>query len=95
MLNIMEMLYDGKIDPEEAVTVWKEKPYKDIIKKHSEIIGCLKQKLSEEDIKLLDDCADLEAHRSSMYTFANFSYAFKLGVILMCEVFMDNNVLIE
>ncbi len=95
MLNIMEMLYDGKIDPAEAVTVCNEDSYKDIIKKQTETVGYLKQKLSEEDSRRLDDYTELEFQRSSMYAYANFRYAFKLAVMLMCEVFMDNEVLTD
>lgn len=94
MRKIIEMLYDGKIDPEEAVDL-NDSAYQAIIKKQEDAEKYLKQKLSAEDIERLDEYSDLEFERSSMCAYANFRYALKLGVLLMCEIFMDNDILQE
>ncbi len=85
------MLYDGKIDPAEAVDV-TDAVYQEIIKKHADAEKYLKQRLSEEDIGQLDKYSDLEFERSSIYAYRNFRYGFKLATLLMCDLFIDNTV---
>ncbi len=89
MRTVLEMLYDGKIDPAEAVDV-TDAVYQEIIKKHADAEKYLKQRLSEEDICQLDKYSDLEFERSSIYAYRNFRYGFKLATLLMYDLFIDN-----
>ncbi|MNJ42219.1 hypothetical protein D3C77_371770 [compost metagenome] len=50
-----------------------------------------RQKLSEEDYKLLEAMLDLQGESNSMHSSATFVHGFKLGAAMMIEVLNGNN----
>ncbi len=94
MKKIIKMLYEGKIDPSGYVS--PDNPeYQNIMDQEKEILDYLRQKLAEEDTERLNDLHTLSVDSTFQYAYAYFSYAFKLGMRLACEVFMDDRIFME
>ena len=86
MKSILQALYDGEIFPDELI-VPKDPEYRPIHRKISAEKEYLKQKLTEEDYKRLEKIDNLLCQATSMSAYEAFSYGFKLGAILMIEIF--------
>lgn len=94
MKSILQGLYDGEIFPNELI-VPKDKAYRSV----SNTIGTkkeyIKSKLSEEAYKSFEELVDLYRQSSSMEAEASFLYGFRLGSMLMIEVFTGEEKLIN
>lgn len=86
MNSILQGLYDGEIFPDEQI-VPKDPEYRSMSKKLGEQKAYFKQKLSEEDSKKFEEFDDLYCQTRSMDSEASFMYGFRLGAMLMIEVF--------
>ncbi len=94
MVKIIEMLYDGKIDP--SGYVGSDNPdLQKMIRKSINEWKVFRQNMSEEDAKRFDDLDDLDVNLTFKYAYEYFSYGFKLAVRLMCEVFADDRIFEE
>lgn len=88
MSNILEQLYFGEIRPEEVI-VPKNREYRTLNNKISNSMEQLKMKLSETDMELLEETFDLLSRSSSMYSTEVFIYGFKMGALMINEVFAN------
>ncbi|GIO42786.1 DUF6809 family protein [Paenibacillus apis] len=88
MSNILEQLYFGEIRPEEVI-VPKNPEYISLNNKISNSKEHLKMKLSENDMELLEETFDLLGRSSSIYSTEVFIYGFKMGALMITEVFAN------
>ncbi|MCM3038777.1 hypothetical protein M3201_03560 [Paenibacillus motobuensis] len=88
MSNILEQLFFGEIRPEEVI-VPKNPEYRSLSNEISNSKEQLKMKLSENDIELLEETFDLLDRSSSMYSTEVFIYGFKMGALMITEVFAN------
>jgi len=94
MKSILQGLYDGEVFPSELI-LSKDPEYLTV---HSKISGereYFKQKLSEEDGKRLEEFDNLYSRTNSMDSEASFLYGFRLGAMLMVEVFTEKEELVR
>lgn len=94
MKSILEELYDGKIFPEEQI-VPKDHNYRPLNEKISELLEEWKKKLSEDDYYQLESFLELCSESSSMEASESFVYGFKLGALIMVEVFTGRGDLVR
>jgi cytochrome c553 len=87
MKSILEELYYGKVYPAEASAASSEEFMREN-KKSNEFMETLTKKLSEDDFKALDEYLSQRNVTSSLTQVQVFKYAFKLGSLIMTEVFM-------
>ena len=88
MKSILQLLYNGEIFPSELI-IPKGPEYRQINKKIEEE----KQKLSEEDCKRFEELDDLCCQSYSMRAKESFLYGFKLGALIIAEVFTGQSQL--
>ncbi len=88
MRKILEDFFYGKLYPYEKVVPQKPE-YLNTHNKISEIEETLKSKMQAEDYKLIERIECLFGESSTLYGESCFSYGFKIGILLMCEVFSD------
>lgn len=94
MKTILEELYDGNIYPDELI-IPKDPGYNPINQKISDMLEMWKKKLSEDDYKQFEMFMDLRCEASSMEVSASFIYGFKLGALIMIEVFAGKEELVR
>lgn len=90
MNNILKQLYNGEIYPSEQI-VPTDPEYRPLELKISNERTALKKKLSKEDGERLEELGNMYLTSSTYISYANFSHGFKLGVLLMLEVFDSGN----
>jgi len=86
MKSILKELFDGNVYPSELI-VPKSSQYHETNQKISDEQDYFKGKLSEDDRKRLEELGNLYCQSTDIDSFESFSYGFKLGVMLMVEVF--------
>jgi len=86
MKSILQGLYAGEVYPDELIMP-KDPEYWPMNKKIGEQRAYFKQKLSEEDYRKLEEFDSLHSQASSMDSEASFIYGFRLGAMLMIEIF--------
>ena len=86
MKSILQGLYAGEVYPDELIMP-KDPEYQPVNMKISEQKAYFKQKLSEEDYRKLEEFDNLCGRSSSMDSEASFIYGFRLGAMLMIELF--------
>ena len=94
MKSILEELYDGKVFPDEQI-VPKDHNYGPLNEKVSELLEEWKKKLSEDDYYQLESLFELSSELSSMEASESFVYGFKLGALIMVEVFSGRGDLVQ
>ncbi len=85
-MSILETWYNGELYPGEEI-VSRNPGYRPLGEKIGKEREYFKSKLSPEDKERFEEWDGLLLTSSSMNSYANFSYGFKLGALLMCEVF--------
>ena len=85
-MGILEKLYNGQIYPFEEI-VPQDKEYRTTNRKISEIREYFYENLSPEDREKFEEMNKLSRESAHMEFYANFAYGFRLGVLLMCDVF--------
>lgn len=88
MKSIMQAIYNGTINPSEFI-LSEDPEYRSANQKIGEIKTYLKDRLSEEDSKRFTELDDLFNQVISMDSESSFCYGFKLGTLLMIEVFTE------
>lgn len=86
MKNIIEELYYGNLHPEERI-VPTDPEYRPLNRKVSKLIEEAKERLLENDFATLEQILDLTSDSSSMVTSASFVEGFRMGALVMVEVF--------
>ncbi|MNI97505.1 hypothetical protein D3C73_1561670 [compost metagenome] len=61
--------------------------YRLLNRKISDLMEELKQRFSEDDFKVLEEILDLNGESNSMLTSEAFVQGFRMGVLVMIEVF--------
>lgn len=86
MKRILEELYRGNLNPEERM-IPTDPEYRQINRKLSELMVEAKQRFSEDDFKTLEEILDLHGESSSMVASEAFGQGFRMGALVMVEVF--------
>ena len=94
MKTILEELYDGNIYPDELI-ISKNPEYKLLNKRISEMLSMWKKKLSEDDYNQLEKLLDVCSQSSSLEISESFLYGFRLGSLIMVEVFTGKDELVR
>lgn len=84
-MSILEDLYNGKIYPFESI-VPQDKAYRTTNREISEMREYFAAKLSQEDKEKFKRLNDLIHQSTYMESYENFTYGFRLGVLIMCDV---------
>lgn len=85
-MSVLREWYCGKKYPLEEI-VSKNKDYKKISLKLEEELRYFKDIV--EDTERFEQMEELLLRSQEMEEYANFSYGFRLGAMLMCEIFSD------
>lgn len=86
MKSILEELYRGNLNPQEQM-VPTIPEYRLLNRKISYLMEELKQRLSEDDFKAIEEILDLNGESNSMLTSEAFVQGFRMGALMMMEVF--------
>lgn len=86
MKNILDELYYGNLHPEECI-IPTDPEYRPLNKKISKLMEEARERLSEKDFATLEQILDLTSDSSSMVTSASFVEGFRIGALVMVEVF--------
>lgn len=86
MSDLLESLFYGNICPVESIRP-SNPEYKRVSKEISKMIEVYQHKLSAEDFNELEKLIDLLGKSTSMYAAATFSEGFRLGGLLIINVF--------
>ena len=94
MKTVLEELYDGHIFPAELI-VPQNPEYRPLNRKISEIKETWQKKLTADDYKSLESLLELYCESSVLEASASFGYGFKLGALIMLEVFGGKGKLVR
>lgn len=83
--TLLELLYDGKLYPAEAIKP-KDPEYSKTNHKIATERKYIMEILSVKDRERLINLDELYLHSATLYAYENFTYGFRLGVGLMLEV---------
>lgn len=86
MKNIIEELFYGNLSPEARI-VPTDPEYRPLNRKISELMEEVKQRFSENDFAALEEIMDLNGESSSMVISEAFVQGFRMGALVMVEVF--------
>lgn len=86
MKSILADLYEGKLHPDETIMP-TDPEYRRNNREISNTIEACKKKFSESGFKLLEEVLDLYGTSHSMLNSASFIEGFKVGALMMIEVF--------
>ena len=86
-MSILEELYNGQVYPFEDI-VPQTKAYRAANRKAGEIREYFSESLSPEDEEKFEEMNRLFHESTYIEAYENFTYGFRLGVLLMCDVFM-------
>ncbi|WP_334071366.1 MULTISPECIES: DUF6809 family protein [Paenibacillus] len=86
MKSILEELYRGNLNPEERM-IPTDPEYRQLNRKLSDLMVEAKQRFSEGDFKTLEEILDLNGESSSMVVSEAFVQGFRMGALVMVEVF--------
>lgn len=90
MKSVLSELFRGKIYPDEQI-VPNDPEYRNVNNKISDEMDCFEERLSREDFDKLEELYGLYSESSFIMEEHSFAYGFKLGTLLMTEVFMGKN----
>lgn len=91
MKSVIEELYYGNLHPEERI-VPTDPEYRPLNRRISKLMEEARERLSEEDFAILEQILDLTNDSNSMVTSASFIEGFRMGALVMVEVFCGNDV---
>lgn len=88
--SLLQQLYDGDIYPAENILP-KDPRYKELCREIGVKADDFKEKLSLEDKAVFEQIKEIEEQISVLFSFENFSYGFRLGVMFMTDTFMSDD----
>ncbi|NWL88667.1 hypothetical protein DMN77_13930 [Paenibacillus sp. 79R4] len=94
MKSVIEELYYGNLHPEERI-VPTDPEYRPLNRKISKLIEEARERLSENDFALLEQILDLTNDSNSMVTSTSFVEGFRMGALVMVEVFGSRGIIRE
>ncbi|MCD8231110.1 MAG: hypothetical protein LUD14_04690 [Clostridiales bacterium] len=83
---IMELLYNGKIYPQEAIMSQDER-FTEAEEKVNELFDDLHDRLNDKDKKQIEEVRDTMYESQSYAEEEHFRYGLTLGVLLMQEIY--------
>lgn len=86
MKSILGKIYYGSLNPEERM-VPTDPEYRPLNRKISELMEEVKQRFSESDFAELEKILDLNGESNSMVASEAFVQGFRMGALVMVEVF--------
>lgn len=89
MQNILEKLFNGKLEFDKLTYPHDREKYKEVTDRQEELERELDEKLSSEDKKLLEAVLDANMRRAYMETDQAFVCGFKLAALLVIECFTE------
>lgn len=89
-MSILERLYDGKVYPCEEILPQNYAEYRAISGQVGNDYEYLLNELSPEQLKRFEEMDKGRTKLSTIQAYANFEYGFKLGAMLMNEVFSNH-----
>ena len=92
--SILQQLYDGEVYPSENIKCYSPE-YRELGSKIDEEKQYFKATLSPDDWSRFDKLEDMLYERSSAYSFANFTYGFRLGGSLMVEALANGGEFVK
>lgn len=92
MQSILEELYSGNIRPD-VKFYGKDSPFVQAARLRNESFEKLTALLNESEKELFEKYSDAQADIDSITCYSNFTYGFKLGSLLMIEIFMGKGEL--
>ena len=90
-MSILQQLYDGKVYPCEEIIPQDHSEYRTVSGKVGNDYEHLMKELSPEQAKRFEEIDKGRMKLSNMQAYANFEYGFRLGAMLMSEVFSHNS----
>lgn len=90
MQGILEELYSGNIRPD-VKFYGKDSPFVQAAKLKGANLKKLQALLNEPEKDLFEKYLDAQADIDSITRYTDFTYGFKLGILLMVEVFMGKD----
>lgn len=89
MQSILEELYYGNIRPDSR-RYGQDSPFVEAARLKSANLDKLMAKLDDPEKDLFEKYCDAQAEIEGITRYDTFTYALKLGILLMTEVFMGN-----
>ena len=89
-MSILEQLYDGKVYPCEDIIPQNQSVYRAVSGQVGDAYESLLKELSPEQVRRFEEMDKGRTKLSNMQAYANFEYGFKLGAMLMSEVFSNH-----
>lgn len=83
---IIDELYHGNLHPSEDI-VPKDKEYRKVNKKVTQILDALEAKLSKEEMDMVNELHAVLVDNQLMELRATFEYGFSLGLVLTSEAY--------
>ena len=91
-MSILQQLYDGRVYPCENIIPQNYSQYRAISGEVGDAYEHFLKTLPPEQVKQFEEMDRKRTKLSNMQAYANFEHGFKLGAMLMSEVFSDNQV---
>jgi len=90
--SIIDALFNGKVMPYEQIGVTGDDEYEAINRNIREEKEYFKSKLTEQDRQRLEAFESLFSQSSSIQNVETFRYGFRLGVMIMVEIFTGKDL---
>ncbi|MEK3699068.1 DUF6809 family protein [Paenibacillus sp. FSL R10-2199] len=94
MVIILEDFYYGRLHPNELIKP-NDPELQKINQKTIDLLQMLKARLSEEDFDLVEMLYDLQSDSSSLHSALSFIQGYKIGALMMIDVFSDKDSVYE
>lgn len=87
---LLQQLYDGDIYPAENILP-KDPRYKELCREIGIKADDFKERLASEERAAFEQIKEMEEQIGVLFSFENFSYGFRLGVMFMTDTFMSDD----
>ena len=90
--DILEALFEGKICPRGQIGVTGNKEYDQLNEKIGKELLYFKELVNQQDCERLEALENLYSEMASIQDLETFTYGFRLGMMLMAEVFTGKDI---
>lgn len=95
MKSLLELLYEGELNPTERISVRRNAKYGDVSRAIADHMRALQERLSAAEFAQLEEMLVLRSKIGDMEMSASFIHGFKLGAGLMEEIIDGRNELLK
>lgn len=88
--TLLQQLYDGDIYPAENILP-KNPRYNELCREIGIKADDFKERLASEERAVFEQIKEMEEQIGILFSFENFSYGFRLGVMFMTDTFMSDD----